>query len=153
MCKRITEGEIKKYKTDFVNASCKIKPIIEGEDGITLTFFNYADTLLSYIKCSDTDIASLEKLMRDCNLWSVYLGQLKALVESSYFRRMNKRDYIKAFPNTIKNDKEIQKLNKQISELKLYIKHLGIQKKMFTQMSDSCSNMYSKACEQLLYRY
>lgn len=147
----INNETVKKYKSEFIEVVVIANPILKKEN-ITLTFDGYTHTIVDYLNCPDYDIDRLEVLIGDLNGWSCYMGDLKALTEQIQLKYENKKMYIQAFPKIPANEDSIKVLTSQIVILKLFIKHLNIQWKMFDSLSKHCFNMYNSACANLLYR-
>ena len=145
------KDKIKKYKDDFVTMAHRSKTILEEED-VVLTFKGYSDTIVQYLNCDEFDITGLEKIIKDLNLWYQYFGDLEALVENLFLKRENMKIYADAFIKTPKNIEITKKKEKEVIILKMFLKHLKIQKKMFSGFSSHCYDMYNSACESFKYR-
>lgn len=151
MDSRTDKNKIKKYKDDFVTMAHRSKAILE-EEGVTLTFKGYSDTIVQYLNCDEFDITGLENMMKDLNLWCQYFGDLEALVENLFLKRDNMRMYADAFIKTPKNIEITKQKEKEVIILKMFLRHLKIQKKMFGGFSSHCYDMYNSACESFKYR-
>ena len=148
----LTKGEVENARDTFVNSALSVKAIFLNEN-IPLTFFKYKETLIEYIKSSESDIETIQNLIIDLNLWFGYFSDLEGITQSLFLKKQNMKFYIDAFPKTPKNQAKSKEISSEIIRLKLFLKQIKIQKKMFSNMSNHCLEMYNSACEHYLYRY
>lgn len=152
MSTSITKKEIETSRDIFVNSALSVRNIFL-EDNISLAFQNYKQTLIEYLNSSEYDIETLHSLIKDVNLWYQYFCDLEGLTQMIFFKKQNMKAYIDAFPKTPKNQAKSKELSTQIIRLKLFLKQIKIQKKMFSNISQNCLDMYNNAYEHYLYRY
>lgn len=148
----LTKSEVKSTRDIFVKSALSVKNIFLNEK-VSLTFNNYNNTLIEYISSNESDIETLNNLITDLNLWFSYFADLEGLTKSIFLKKQNMKSYVDSFPKTPKNQLKSQELSSEIIRLKLFLKQVVIQKRMFSNMSFHCLDMYNKACEHYLYRY
>lgn len=148
----VTKGEAVSKRDYFINTALSVNNIFI-EENITLTFSNYKKTISEYISSDESDILTLENLIVDLNLWFQYFSDLEGLVQTLYLKKQNMKSYVDAFPKTPKNQVKSTEISSQIIKIKMFLKQVKIQKKMFSNMSFCCLNMYNKAYENYSYRY
>lgn len=127
------------------------------EEGFSLTFLGYTDTIVEYLEMSNTDFERLGELALELNLWSDYFGQLQGFIEMRMLKQENKMLYLEAFYNkkTPNEDleKQIKEAKKRFAHFKLFLKHIETQRKMFEQAHKHCLRAYTEALGNLLYKY
>lgn len=148
----MSSKSINRKKDEFVDVASQVNPFFKDE-GIPLNFKGYIRTLNEYVRCDEYDLETLDKLTCDLNLWGLYFGELESVVENLKLRYENKELYLKAFANTPKTEKELNLNKYKLNKTKLFLKHLKIQKNLFSRLHYHCLKMYNEACEHYVYRY
>lgn len=144
--------EIKNKKASFIKSAKDVKEIFEKAN-IKLNFSNYNNTINDYLSSDENDIVTLNNLMKDLNFWSDYFGSLEGLSTSLLLKYENKKLYVESFPKSMENLKIIDRLTFDIRKLKLFVKHLRIQKTMFSDFYFHCYELYDSANENMCFRY
>lgn len=147
----MSKTKITRLKSDFMTVAKSCKDYFK-QQGTPLNFEGYTKTIVDYLSCETFNISRLEFLIRDINLWMIYMGDTAAFVENSMMSLQNKIDYFNAFPKVIETVKKIRKFKDDYIKIKLLYKNLIIQERMFKMMSIQCRNLYNKSCETYVYR-
>lgn len=140
--------------SDFENMSKLVKPYFD-EIGASLGFLGYKKTLNDYIYSDSLDLEGIFNLTKDFSIWINYIGEILALTEFLYLQTDNKKSYYEAFnisENNIKAYKELEELRVKHSRLKLYLKHMEIQYKVFKTCFYNISKTYNESLGSYLYR-
>ena len=148
----ITKSEVIAKRDKFINSALAVKDIFK-KNNTELSFYNYKKTIIEYSRVTDVDLLSLQRLTIDINLWFQYFSDLEGLTQALYLKKQNMKLYVEAFPKTPKSNVQLKELSSEIIKLKVFLKQLKIQKRMFLDMSRNCMNMYKQSCENYLYRY
>lgn len=139
---------------DFENMSKLVKPYFD-EIGAPLGFSGYKKTLNDYIYSDSLDLEGLFNLTKDISIWMNYMGEILSITEFLYLQTDNKKSYYEAFNISEKNVKAYKELNEvriKHQRLKLYLKHIEIQYKMFKTCFYSISKTYNESLGSYLYR-
>ena len=127
------------------------------EENLNLNLGGYTATIQSYLKVNDNDFLSLNKLIKELNLWSDFIGDLEAFIQFKYLKLDNKLQYLNGFFNmNIREKKLLQQINdtqQRVHHFKLFADHLKTQKKMFISAYRNCLKAYDEALKTLNYRY
>lgn len=150
----LSSNLIRNKATDFENMSRLVKPYFD-EIGIPLGFAGYKKTLKDYVYSDNFDLDGLFKLTKDLAMWVNYMGEILALTEFLYLKCDNKKRYFESFnisEDNIKAFNELKETQIRHSRLKLYLKHMEIQFKLFKTCFYNVNKTYSESLGSYIYR-
>lgn len=148
---------IQSKRLKFTEMAKVINSYIKEEEGFSLTFLGYTDTIIEYLKVTNENFEGLGSLALELNLWSDYFGQLKGFIEIRVLKFENKLLYLEGFyDKKIVNEeleKQIKDVKKKFAHFKLFLKHVETQCKMFEKAHKYCLKAYTEALGNLIYKY
>lgn len=152
---KLSKEDIEKSKGIFYSVSKRINIYLK-EDGLSLNYEGYTDTLNDYINVDTSDLLSIDTLIKELNLWSDYISEVQGIIELYMLKCENKSLYLESLLDKRNPNSKIQKKYndnlQKYKDYKLYVKMLKGQRKMFIKAYKHCIDLSNKACEQLLYR-
>lgn len=123
------------------------------EEGITLNFMGYRETVIAYSRMADNHIRELHNLMNDCLLWSNYLHEVRSFIEWKKEEAQLKTDYFLAIEDRRNPSAELEDIMQswkgKVRDYKLFEKHLMSQYKFFVHAHQQCKVAYLKGVRQL----
>jgi len=142
----------RKPKTRFEVVAKSVNEYLK-EDGVSLNFKGYRETLLSYQRLADHHIGEVYDLMIECVLWSNYMHEIRSFILWKRDEALLKEDYYLALEDrrnpSAELETQIQKWKGRAKDYKLLEKHLIAQYKFFIKASEQCRSAYNKSVKSL----
>ena len=145
-------------KKDFVRFQDLAKLINHylKDEGITLTFKGYNETLRDYFRMDDNNTPVAFELMTHCNLWANYFGDIEGVIQSKALELQLNIDQLKAQEDKKNPEEErlttITELTKKHKDLVLFLKYLKNQRKFFDKAHLHCYRVYAQIVNTLRFK-
>lgn len=126
------------------------------EEGLSLSFEGYTDTVSKYLRLNDSDLSEAFELVMECNLWSNYFVEVEGIIQLKMLEYITELDRLKSmFYKKIENkelDEQIEKITKRSKQFSLFYKHVGSQKGFFEKAHRHCYQIYNSGVNVLNFR-
>lgn len=145
-------------KNDFIRFQDLAKVISHylEDDGLSLTFQGYNDTVSHYFKLDDNNLPDAFLLMTQCNLWSNYLADVEGIIQAKTLDLITQIDGMEALEDKKKPDdnleSSIEYLTRVHKQFTLFYKQVANHRNFFERAYLHCFKVYSRGINTLRYK-
>lgn len=119
------------------------------EEGLTLNFKGYRDTIREYSRLEDNHIQQIFSVMNDLHLWNHYFIEIEHFINFKRDMYELELDYLKAFVNNAEPNETLENrintLSEKVKHFRLFSKELKNQRVFFQKAFENCLIMYQKS--------